>query len=86
MPPECQTSPRVRLHVLGFAAGAPVAVNDEAGGVELLQIDEAAGDGPRGQMGGGQADGFGLVDAGLLRVGEPGVELGKGGGGELVAF
>ena len=31
-------------------------------------------------MGRGQADGFGLVDVGLLGMGEPGVELGEGGG------
>lgn len=37
-------------------------------------------------MGSGQANGFGLVDVGLLGVGEPGVELGEGGGGELVAL
>ena len=29
-------------------------------------------------MGGGEADGFGLVDVGSLGVGEPGVELGEG--------
>ena len=37
-------------------------------------------------MSGGQTDGFGLVDVGGLGVGEPGVELGEGGGGELSAF
>ncbi len=37
-------------------------------------------------MGGGEADGFGLVDVGGLGGGEPGVELGEGGGGELGAF
>ena len=31
-------------------------------------------------MGGGEADGFGLVDAGLLSMGEPGLELGERGG------
>ncbi len=37
-------------------------------------------------MGGGQADGLGLVDVGLLGMGEPGVELGEGGGRELMAL
>ena len=78
MPPKRQTSPWIRPHVLGLSARAPVAVDDEAGGVELLEVDEPAGDGARGQMGGGEANGFGLVDVGLLRVGEPGVELGEG--------
>lgn len=36
-------------------------------------------------MGGGEADRFGLVDVGGLGGGEPGVELGEGGGGELGA-
>lgn len=38
-----------------------------------------------GEGGGGEADGFGLVDEVLLRAAEPGVELGEGGGGELRA-
>lgn len=78
MPPKRQTGPWVRPHVLGLSAGAPVAVDDEAGGVEFFEVDEPAGDGARGQMGGREADGFGLVDVGLLGVGEPGVELGEG--------
>ncbi len=34
-------------------------------------------------MRGGEADGFGLVDVRGLGSGEPGVELGEGGGGEV---
>ncbi len=37
-------------------------------------------------MGGREADGLGLVDVGGLGDGEPGVELGEGGGGELGAL
>lgn len=37
-------------------------------------------------MCGGQADGFGLVDVGVAGGGEPGVELGEGGGVELGAL
>ena len=37
-------------------------------------------------MGGGQADGFGLVDVGSLGVGEPSMKLGKRGGRELMAL
>lgn len=86
MPPKRQTGSWVRLHVLGFPAGAPIAVDDEPGGVKFLEVDEPAGNGARGQMGGGQADGLGLVDVGLLGVVEPGVELGEWGRGELVTL
>lgn len=83
MPPECQTRPGITRHVARFATRAPIAVDDEAGGVELFQIDVTAGNGAGGEVGGGEADGFGLVDVRGLGGGEPGVELGEGGGGEL---
>lgn len=67
---------------MGFSGGAPVAVDDEAPGVELFEVDVAGGDGAGGEVRGGEAGGFGLVDG----VGEggcvPGVELGEGGRGE----
>lgn len=83
MPPERQTRPGITRHVTCFTTRAPVAVDDEAGGVELFQVDVAAGNGAGGEVGGGEADGFRLVDGGGLGGGEPGVELGEGGGGEL---
>ncbi len=86
MPPERQTRSRIARHVCCLAARAPVAVDDEAGGVEFFKVDVAAGDGAGGEVRGGEADGFGLVDVGGLGRGEPGVELGEGGGGELGAF
>ncbi len=86
VPPERQARFRIALHICRFAARAPVAVDDEAGGVEFFQVHVATGDGAGGEVGGGEADGFGLVDVGGLGGGEPGVELGEGGGGELGAF
>lgn len=72
----------VTRDIVSFSAGAPVAVDDEAQGVELFEVDVAGGDGAGGEVGGREADGFGLVDG----VGEggliPGVELSEGGGGK----
>lgn len=85
MPPKRQTRLRIAAHVRGFPARAPIAVDDKAALVQFFQVDEARGDGARGKGRGGEADGFGLVDARGLGVREPGVELGEGGWGELGA-
>lgn len=64
----------------------PVAVDDEAPRVELLEVDVAGGDAAGGKVGGAEADGLGLVDVGRVAgVGEPGVELGERGGVQLGA-
>lgn len=86
MPPERQTRLRVTVHISSFTTRAPVAVDDEACGVEFLEVDVARGNAARGEVCGGEADGFGLVHARGLGESEPGVELGEGGGGELGAF
>ena len=52
MPPERQASMRVASHVLRLAARAPVAVDDEAARVQLLEVDVAAGDTAGGEMSG----------------------------------
>ena len=83
MPPKRQRAPWVAPHVGGLAARVPIAVDDEAAGVELFEVDVAGRDGAAGEGGGGEADGFGLVDGRGLGMREPGVELGEGGGGEL---
>lgn len=70
---------RVRRHVRRLAAAAPVAVYDEAAGVEFFEVDVAAGDAAAGEAGRRQADRFRLVDGGQLGLREPGVELGEGG-------
>lgn len=82
-PPKRQASARVTGHVARFAGAGPVAVDDEAAGVEFLEVDVAGGDGARGEGSGGEAGRFRLVDVVGLGVGEPGVELGEGGGGEF---
>ncbi len=83
MPPKRQTRLRIAAHVRGFPTRAPIAVDDKTPLVQFLEVDEARGDGAGREGGGGEADGFGLVDAGGLGVGEPGVELGEGGRVEL---
>ena len=85
MPPKRQARARVTPHIARFARSGPVTVDDEAAGVEFLEVDVAGGDGARREMAGGEADCFGLVDGGGGGVGEPGVELGEGGGRQLGA-
>ena len=82
MPPKRQACPRIARHVCRLSARTPIAVDDEAGGVEFFEVDVAAGDRARGEVAGGEADGFGLMDVRGLGGGEPGVELGEGGSGE----
>ena len=62
MPPEGQARLRVTLYVSRLARRAPVAVDDEARGVEFFEVDEAGADAAGGEVCGGEADGFGLVD------------------------
>lgn len=86
----------VGLEVPGLAAGGEVGVDDEpAGGVELLEVDDAGGDTAGGEGGGGEGAGLWVGDEGLLvglrlggcgggcllGLGEPGVELGDWGCG-----
>ena len=86
MPPKSKSGVGVGLDVFGFAGSAPVAVDDEAGVVHFFQVDHAGADAARRQLGGGEGDGFGLVDFFGGGVFEPGVELGEGGGVELGDF
>jgi len=72
----------VTRDIVSFSGGAPVAVDDEAPGVELFEVDVAGGDGAGGEVGGGEADGFGLMDGVGEGGGVPEVELSEGGGGE----
>ncbi len=85
MPPKRQTRARIAPHIARFPRRRPIAVDDETAGVEFFEVDVAGGDGARGEMAGGETDCFGLVDEGGGGVGEPGVELGEGGWGELDA-
>lgn len=85
-PPEGQAGLRVAPHVVGLAARAPVAVDDEAARVQFLQIHEARRHGAGRKGGGREADRFGLLDGRrALRVCEPGVELSEGVRVELMA-
>lgn len=86
MPPKRERRAWVRGHVFCLAARAPIAVDDEASVIEFFEIDETGGDAARGQRSGGEAYRLGLVDGRLLGVCEPGVELGEGGRGELMAL
>ena len=83
-PPKRQAGLRVTPHVLGLAARAPVAVDDEAPRVEFLQVHEARRHNAGRERRRGQAHGFGLVDRRRLRVREPRVELRERVGVELV--
>lgn len=85
-PPERQTRPCIALDVARFLASAEIRIDDETFGVEFFQVDHASGDAAGGKGGGGKAHGLGLMDAGLLGMGEPGVELGKGAGRVEVGF
>jgi len=78
MPPKGKSSVGVRLDVFGFAGSAPVAVDDEATVVHFFQVDHAGAHAARGELGGGEGDGFGLVNFFGGGVFEPGVELGEG--------
>ena len=85
MPPERQARARVSLDIRRLPARAPVGVYHKPSLVQLLQVDKARRYGARGQGGGGEADGFGLVDPRGLSVREPDVELGEGVGVKLGA-
>lgn len=71
---------------MGFAAGAPVGVDDKAARVEFFEVHGSAGDAAGGEGGGGEGAGFrrclaggrGGLEGGFV---EPGVELVDRGGG-----
>lgn len=76
LPPKGQTGPRVGSQVGGLATRPKVAVDDEALGVKLFEVDHAGRDTTGRQRGGGQAARLGVGNGiGLLRRGEPEMEL-----------
>ena len=79
LPPKGQAGPGVGGQVSGLAAGAEVAVDDEAVGVELLEVDDARRHATRGKRCRGQTAGLRVRDqARPLRRPEPAVELPDG--------